>query len=123
VAALDLLGSRVGRLTLATVVPYDGGVEHERMARAALEDEAKSMGRMPRLEILHGRPSDALLERAAEDGYDLLVIGTRGAGMSRALLGSAAADIARAGKIPVLLAGTDDYDSTATMAAIPLPRG
>jgi nucleotide-binding universal stress UspA family protein len=110
VAAVDLLGSRVGRLTLVTVVPYDGGLEQERLARAALEREAKSVGHMPRLEILHGRPSEALLERAAEDGYDLLVIGTRGAGMSRALLGSAAADIARAGKIPVLLAGTDEYD-------------
>ena len=116
-AALDLLGSRLGRLTLATVIPYDGGLEHERMAKAALEREGESAGRMPRLEILHGRPSEALLERATEDGYEILVIGTRGAGASRALLGSAAADLARAGKIPVLLAGADEHRADVPQAS------
>jgi nucleotide-binding universal stress UspA family protein len=116
-AALDLLGPRLGRLTLATVIPYDGGLEHERMAKAALEREAETAGRMARLEILHGRPSEALLERATKDGYDLLVIGTRGAGASGALLGSAAADLARSGKIPVLLAGADEHRADVPQAS------
>jgi len=73
-AASDLLGSRLGRVTLATVVPYDGGLEHERVAQAALEREGAAVGRSLRLEILHGRPSRALMDRAVQDGYGLLVI-------------------------------------------------
>src|SRR5690348_6745020 len=34
-AARRLLGSRLGRLTLATVIPYDAGFDQERTARAA----------------------------------------------------------------------------------------
>ncbi|MEW6470883.1 MAG: universal stress protein [Actinomycetota bacterium] len=106
-AATTLLGPRLGRLTLATVVPYDGGADHERTARAALEHEAELLGGGPRLELLHGRPAPELLQRAVEDGYDLLVIGSRGAGVSKTLLGSTAADLARSAKVPVLLMGAD----------------
>ena len=104
-AATSLLGPRLGRLTLATVIPYDGGSDRERTARAMLEQEAEAVGGGPRLELLHGRPAPVLLERAAEDGYDLLVIGTRGAGAAKALLGSTASDVAEWAKVPVLLMG------------------
>jgi nucleotide-binding universal stress UspA family protein len=114
-ASLELLGARLGRLTLTTVIPYDGGLDHERTAKAELERVAASLGCRPRLEILRGRPSEVLLERAAVDGYDLLVIGTRGAGASRAILGSAAGDLARASKVPVLLLGANGH--------APSPRG
>lgn len=100
-----LLGPRLGRLTLATVVSYDGGVEGDRAARVALERQAAVTPGPPRLEILHGRPSQALLARAVADGYDVLAIGTRGAGASNALLGSTAVDLARSAGIPVLLVG------------------
>jgi len=105
-AATRLLGPRLGRLTLAAVVPYDGGLDAERTAKAALESEGAALGGSARLEILHGRPSHALLERAAADGYELLVIGTKGSGASRALLGSTAQDVARSAGIPVLLMGS-----------------
>ena len=104
-AAVELLGARLGRLTLATVILYDCGVDRERTARAALEQQAEAIGGGPRLELLHGRPAPVLLERAVDDGYDLLVIGTRGAGASKALLGSTAVDVAESAKVPVLLMG------------------
>ena len=104
-AAFDILGLRLGRLTLATVIPFDTGSDRKQSARADLEHAATLVPGEPRLEVLHGRPAPALLEWAVEDGYDLLVIGTRGSGASKALLGSTAADLARSAKIPVLLMG------------------
>jgi len=104
-AAARLLGARLGRLTLATVIPYDAGVDRKRSARAMLEHQGALVGVGPQLELLHGRPAPILLERAVDDGYDLLVIGARGAGASKAFLGSTAVDVAEWARIPVLLVG------------------
>ena len=104
-AVVDLLGARLGRLTLATVVPYDGGQEAERSAVAALEDERGALpGLSPGLEVIHGSPATALTTYAAEGGYDLLAVGTRGTGHAH-LFGSAASELARSSKVPVLLTG------------------
>ena len=120
--ATELLGARVGRLPLATVLPYDCGFEAERAARAGLERQAAAMGRGPRLEILRGRPSRALLERAAEDGYDLVVIGARGSGATKALLGSTATDVARSAPVPVLLTGQRRVEAAAALGPSLLTR-
>lgn len=106
-AVTELLGPRLGRLTLATVIPYDSGFDRQRAARSALEQAGDALGGGPRLEVLHGRPAPVLLQRVAEDGYDLLVIGARGAGASNAFLGSTAVDVAQSAKFPVLLVGAD----------------
>lgn len=104
-AAVELLGPRLGRLTLATVVPYDSGFDRRRTARSMLEAQAELVGGGPQLELLHGRTAPVLLERAMNDDYDLLVLGTRGAGLTKALLGSTAADVSEGAMIPVLLMG------------------
>jgi nucleotide-binding universal stress UspA family protein len=125
-AALDLLGSRLGRLTLASVTRLDGSVEHdreERQALAQLERQAElARGRLaatppgpglpgnpqlPQIVLLSGRPSQALERLAAEGGFDLLVVGTRGAGRSKFLLGSTASALAVHAKLPILLASGD----------------
>ncbi len=104
-AAVDLLGSRIGRLTLATVVPYDVGREEERDAVARLDAEGERLAWLaPGREVLRGQPAAALTARAAEEGYELLAAGTRGAGKAH-LFGSAATGLARTSKIPVLLVG------------------
>jgi nucleotide-binding universal stress UspA family protein len=54
---------------------------------------------------LAGRPAEALQRLAVESGHDLLVVGTRGAGLSKLLLGSTATALAAHAKVPVLLAG------------------
>jgi nucleotide-binding universal stress UspA family protein len=121
-AVLDLLGPRLGRLTLATVIHLDASVDHDRAlarARAELERQGRlvqlrlSTGqhgpddgrRVPRLVVVAGHPAQALARLAAEGGYDLLVVGGRGAGLSRVLLGSTATTLAAQAKVPVLVAG------------------
>ncbi len=122
-AAQELLGSRLGRVTLATVVPYDGADEDEAQARDALQRQGAVMAGSPRLELLHGRPSQALLERAVADGYDVLAIGTKGAGASNALLGSTAVDLARSAPMPVLLVGSGGpLPDPVSRAAVPFRR-
>jgi len=104
-SAIELLGARLGRLTLATVIPYDGGMSDEGAAMAALRRQAALVRRpLPGLEIVRGRPADALKAEAAAGGYELLVIGTRGSGHAH-LFGSAASSLARSSKVPVLLVG------------------
>lgn len=120
---LDLLGPQLGRLTLATVVDLDASVEHDRakdQARAELlrradqirmrlwssSQEPDEPGRpFPDLILLPGQPAEALPRLAAEGGYDLLVVGGRGTGLSRVLLGSTATTLAAQAKVPVLVAG------------------
>jgi nucleotide-binding universal stress UspA family protein len=121
-AVLELLGPRLGRLTLATVIDLDASVEHDRaMARARAELERRGRlvqlrlsthqhgpdngRRVPALALATGHPAQVLPRLAAEGGYDLLVVGSRGAGPSRVLLGGTATTLAAQAKVPVLLAG------------------
>jgi nucleotide-binding universal stress UspA family protein len=111
-AATVLLGTRAGRVTVATVVPYGdvGGLED--VAREQLRHLGQRQPEGRDFEILHGHPSAALAQRAAQGGYDLIVIGTRGEGVSKAILGSAATELARKSKVPVLLAGVQGHRTT-----------
>jgi nucleotide-binding universal stress UspA family protein len=45
----------------------------------------------------------ALHRYAVEGGFALIAVGTRGAGITKAVLGSAATELAHASTIPVLL--------------------
>jgi nucleotide-binding universal stress UspA family protein len=104
-AAVELMGDRLGRLTLATVVPFDSGTVEQRTALATPDEEKARLAWLaPGAEVLEGHPSTALSTRAAEGGYDVLVTGTRGRGRAH-LFGSAASDLARSSKVPVLLVG------------------
>lgn len=105
-AVVELLGDRLGRLTVASVVPYDGGREPERRVTDDLRRLAqRSPGLVPDLEVLHGHPSVALREFAMAGGYELIAVGTRGSGVAKAILGSAASELARDSKVPVLVVG------------------
>ncbi len=105
-AAVELLGDRLGRLTVATVVPFGNAKEPERLATEELARLPGGVaGRTPDLEILHGHPATALRQGAVEGGYELIAVGTRGKGLTKAMLGSAASELARDSKIPVLLVG------------------
>jgi nucleotide-binding universal stress UspA family protein len=107
-AAIDavpaLLGDRLGRLTVATVVPYGEIREQERLATDALRRlDGRTLGFECDLELLHGQPAAALTQYATEGGYELIAVGTRGAGITKAILGSAASKLAESSKVPVLL--------------------
>lgn len=105
-AVVDLLGERLGRLTVVSVVPYGSLHDQERVARERLlQLSERTPGRVPALEVVHGHPSAALRACAIDGGYDLIAVGTRGAGITKAILGSAASELARDSKVPVLLVG------------------
>lgn len=116
-AAVNLLGTRLGRLTLAAVADLDASVANQR-EEARLREELK--GEASRIQarldadgvpvaaelvLLQGRPADALMANALAGGYGLLAVGTRGAGVTHRLLGSVATSLAAGTPVPVLLAG------------------
>jgi nucleotide-binding universal stress UspA family protein len=105
--SLELLGDRVGRLTLATVLGHEGpatGWSDEADAVSALERIAAALpGHEPGAVVLRGRPADALVRHADEHGAELLVVGRRGHGATKALLGSTAHRLAQREGVPVLI--------------------
>jgi nucleotide-binding universal stress UspA family protein len=107
-SAIHMLGSRLGRLTLAAVVDYDvavgsGLAEENERARSGLMGTANATGLRPEAILLSGRPAEVLRKYAVEEGHDLIVVGRRGDGASRVLLGSVAYALARGGEVPVLI--------------------
>jgi nucleotide-binding universal stress UspA family protein len=124
-AALDLLGHRVGRLTLMAVATIDTSVagrreqarlHHELRWQAErvqvwlqahlppqIQADEASEAVSPKLVLRSGQPAAELERIAVEDGYGLLVVGARGAGFSRALLGSVATTLAAGARVPVLV--------------------
>lgn len=102
---VELVGTNLGRLTLASVMTFDQGSvqarEDEARAVEALDGAARSVEtRGPGRVLLTGQPADALMHHATVEGYDLLVVGRRGRGATKTLLGSTAGRIAN-GPIPV----------------------
>ena len=120
-AALELLGGRVGRLTLVAVTDLDdsyAGREERLRLQGELERQAEAVRTwlqerdvrakqmvVPELKLMAGRPATILDTIAAEDGYGLLVVGARGAGLSSVLLGSVASKLAARASVPVLVVG------------------
>ena len=108
VSAIRMLGSRLGRVTLAAVVDYDiaadsGLAEEKDRARTEIARAASASGVEPETILLAGRPAEALRKHAVEEGYELIVVGRRGRGASRVLIGSVASELARGGEVPVLV--------------------
>jgi nucleotide-binding universal stress UspA family protein len=116
-SAVELLGSRLGRLSLAAVTDLDATVAHQQ-EEARLRDElqrqasriqarldAAGVPAAAELVLLAGPPAQALTAYALAGGYGLLAVGTRGAGLTHRLLGSVAGSLAASTRVPVLLAG------------------
>jgi nucleotide-binding universal stress UspA family protein len=53
--------------------------------------------------ILAGVPAEALERHAVEEGYEVLVIGCRGKGLSKLVLGSCATRLACKSSVPVMI--------------------
>jgi nucleotide-binding universal stress UspA family protein len=105
--AVEILGPRIGRLTIAGVTEFGyGNPQVEADTQRALETmrgiaASASVAHLG-ITILSGKPAEALPEYALRDGYQLLVVGRRGRGASKAILGSTAVQLASA-SIPVLV--------------------
>ena len=112
--AWSLFGPRLGRLTLAIVVPFDATPEEERGAQHALADAngALRISGMteptPACVVLHGRAADSLRRYATDEGFGAIAVGCHGHGMSKAVLGSTAAALTRHSEVPLIVAGGHD---------------
>ncbi len=111
-AAVRLVAPVAGRVLLTTVVSADaadGGADDQlASARDLLSRHRRELpGGTVAVEtqIVAGQPGAALLELADAEDVDLVVVGRRGRGLSRAVLGSAAAALTTGARCPVLLAG------------------
>ena len=121
--ARSLLGPGCGQLVLAEVVWQDATEDADRAdisaAERRLSAAAAGLGRdgadgghgadgvRVSREVLTGPPGEALLVFAEEQGVDLVVVGRRGHGLSRALLGSTSAHLVHRSRVPVLVVGHD----------------
>jgi nucleotide-binding universal stress UspA family protein len=95
-------------LVLCEVVDYDAETDPSGQAVAAatkrLQQTADTLpGDNVTVEVLAGRPAQALDEAAETHDADVIVVGTRGRGLSQRLLGSVSEDLLASSKRPVLV--------------------
>lgn len=121
--AAHLLGPRIDELILATVVDFEtvadsmpgtsapedswASPEERRIAADLLQRSASAVAPHltgePTTVLLAGNPSDALHGYAQAHDIDLVVVGTRGHGLAKRLLGSCASRLARQSDVPVFI--------------------
>jgi nucleotide-binding universal stress UspA family protein len=118
-SALALLEGRLGRVTIAAVEPNDANAADAERAQqdlaataAVVNERLRALGGpggvtvpLAGTIVLHGRPADALRDRAEDGNYGLIAIGSHGHGLSSALLGSVAASLVARSPVPLLVAG------------------
>jgi len=130
--AAQLFGARIRRITVATVLDFETAAPHgdsalnpepwdeERSAEATLQSTIEVLsdraGVVAGSVLLAGRPADALESFAVEQGYDVLVIGCRGRGLSKAVLGSCASRLAARSHVPMLLIPEPQPETSSTSA-------
>jgi len=102
------LGARLGlRVVLVHVVEAEGPNARQLQAGAEriLNQIVVEIGAVTEARLMRGNPADALAEVAAEEGADLIVIGSRPAGLgSRRLRCALARELEAATHIPVVMA-------------------
>jgi nucleotide-binding universal stress UspA family protein len=100
----SLVGRPTHRITLARVAALDAPKDEEQQA---VDELNKLSGAHPELDaetvVLHGTPTETLQSYAKQEGYDLIVVGSRGTGRKTALTGSVSSKLARGSSVPVLV--------------------
>ena len=95
------------RLTLLAVVSPTGRKQETSQAQAFLQEQVESLavaGVESHSVVDSGRPDRQIIARTQQDGFDLIVMGTRGhSGLRRGLLGSVTDQIIRSSPVPVLV--------------------
>jgi nucleotide-binding universal stress UspA family protein len=101
-----LLASQDADVTLAQVVPGITGTQVLK-ATTYLQRAAKGLrdkGAVVNVEVLTGRPAPALVKKAEQDGYSLILMCSKAKkGLRRLILGSVAEEVLRHSSIPVLV--------------------
>lgn len=91
--ALDLIGDRRRRVTLAAVIDRESGLDNH-LGRAQAEESVEEFANeldIPGLGtiVVAGAPGPTLARVAEEDGYEVVVVGAKGSGLTKRILGSA----------------------------------
>lgn len=107
-SALGLFGDDVTGIVLATVLDFDAesapAAEPERAAaQDMLETVAGQIEGPVSTEVLYGPPATALADYARRQGCELLVVGARGRGATKALFGSVTAKLVGGSETPVFV--------------------
>jgi nucleotide-binding universal stress UspA family protein len=97
-------------IVLLAVLPFDAqqapGEETDRSAQrmtAVVHDALQRDGRSSRVVVRYGPPGEAIVRFADEESASLVVIGRRGSGLTRALLGSVSGYVVQHAQTPVAL--------------------
>ncbi|MEX1091872.1 MAG: universal stress protein [Acidimicrobiia bacterium] len=107
--ALSLLGGTLNSLTLVTVLDYEAsgsftGVISQSHAYSRLADVASKLDFEPiEKRLLYGSPAETIARFAQEGGFELIILGARGQGMSKALFGSVTAKLTGSTRVPVFV--------------------
>jgi nucleotide-binding universal stress UspA family protein len=112
-AALDAatrLFAGTGEFVLAEVVPYEAAEDPERTGitsakerLTAIAADVEPAATPPRHEVLVGAPAEALAHFARQLDADVVVVGRRGRGLTRALIGSVSSYLLEHSPVPVLV--------------------
>ncbi len=117
IGALEVLGDRIGRLTLVEVIPFDSAasaapsrarIEAELTLKTAARIALETTGLQARTVVLAGAPAQALIDYAVRSDDELIVIGTHGKGDADWLEGSVARTLARERRVRVIILGAPD---------------
>lgn len=85
---------------------------------ATLKETEAAQGLAVKTAVVTGRPAQSIIERAASEGCDLIVMGTHGrTGLSHAVMGSVAERVLRKASCPVLTVRAKAGASETTQAA------
>lgn len=106
--ATTVMGDRPCCLVLCEVVDYDTENEPSGAGVAAASDRLDAVAENladhnVTVEVVAGRPVQALAEVAERHDADMVVVGTRGRGVSRRLLGSVAEGLLAQSRRPVMV--------------------
>ncbi len=79
--------------------------EQEKLMRKSIEEFLPEIPETVDLQIkiVSGRPQEVIVETASDEGYDCIVMGSRGLGALRGALGSVSYAVLRAVDIPVVI--------------------
>ena len=115
--AVEVFGVQLGAMTLAMVVEFEinepvSGVttdqepwreECETVLREARSVVIDRTDLAPSTVLLSGNPADALRSYAENEEFDCIVVGSRGKGLSKLLLGSCATKLVKGSTVPTLV--------------------
>ncbi len=108
--ALAMIGERRRRVTLAAVINLETGLDAH-LGRAEAEEWVEEFADELGLAgvgtvVVSGAPGPALAQLAEEDGYDVVVVGAKGSGLTHRILGSATEQLIGKTSSLVLVGGT-----------------